>query len=170
MPAKSKAQQRFMGMVHAVKKGELDPSKVSRKVRKAAGSMKSKDAHDFASTKHKGKPEKVKQETKVRSLIRKMVREIMAEDFGGAIPKHKQENRRYLHDLISLRKDVPPEERINAYSHMRSLFFNTSETIPVEEGWLMLGKWQDIHFLELDPGDNVYPQQTRKIICTFIEE
>ena len=53
---------------------------------------------------------------------------------------------------------------------MRTLFFNTSETIPVEEGWLMLGKWQDIHFIELDPGDNVYPQQTRKIICTFIEE
>ena len=53
---------------------------------------------------------------------------------------------------------------------MRTLFFNTSETIPVEEGWLMLGKWQDIHFIELDPGDNVYPLQERKIICTFIEE
>ena len=93
MPAKSKAQQRFMGMVHAVKKGELDPSKVSRKVRKAAGSMKSKDAHDFASTKHKGKPEKVKQETKVKSLIKKMVREIMAEmneSFAGALPKSER--------------------------------------------------------------------------------
>ena len=86
------------------------------------------------------------------------------------LPKHKPENRRYLHDLISLRNDVPIDERINAYSHMRTLFFNTSETIPIENGELMLGKWQDIHFLELDPGDNVYPQQTIKIICTFIEE
>ena len=86
------------------------------------------------------------------------------------LPKHKPENRRYLHDLISLRNDVPQDERINAYSHMRTLFFNTSETVPVEEGWLMLGKWQDIHFIELDPGDNVYPLQERKIICTFIEE
>ena len=31
------------------------------------------------------------------------------------LPKHKPENRRYLHDLISLRNDVPQEERINAY-------------------------------------------------------
>jgi len=41
------------------------------------------------------------------------------------LPKHKPENRRYLHDLISLRNDVPQGERINAYAHMRSLFFNT---------------------------------------------
>ena len=86
------------------------------------------------------------------------------------LPKEKPNNRRYLHDLISLRNDVPPEERINAYAHMRTLFFNTSETIPIEDGKLMLGKWQDIHFIELDPGDKVYPSQERKIICSFIEE
>jgi hypothetical protein len=88
MPSKSKSQQRFMGMVHAYKKGEL--KNASADVKKAAKSMSKKDTKDFASTKHKGKPEKVKQETKVRSLIRKMVREMMAEDFGGALPKHKQ--------------------------------------------------------------------------------
>ena len=86
------------------------------------------------------------------------------------LPKHKPENRRYLHDLISLRNDVPQDERINAYSHMRTLFFNTSETIPVENGELMLGKCQDIHFIELEPGDKVYPLQDRTIICSFIEE
>jgi hypothetical protein len=37
------------------------------------------------------KKKKMKKETKVRQLIKKMVREIMQEDFGGAIPKHKQE-------------------------------------------------------------------------------
>jgi len=86
------------------------------------------------------------------------------------LPKHKPENRRYLHDLISLRNDVPQEERINAYSHMRTLFFNTSETIPIENGNLMMGKWQDIHFIELDPGDQVFPLQERTIICSFIKE
>lgn len=86
------------------------------------------------------------------------------------LPKYKPDNRRYLHDLISLRTDVPEDERINAYSHMRSLFFNTSETIPIENGKLMMGKWQDIHFIELDPGDNISPHQERTIICTFIEE
>jgi hypothetical protein len=56
MPAVSKAQQRFMGMVHAVKKGEM--SAPSPEVAKAASSMKKKDAKDFASTKHKGLPMK----------------------------------------------------------------------------------------------------------------
>ena len=34
MPAKSKAQQRFMGMVHAYKKGELKGSEVSKAIKK----------------------------------------------------------------------------------------------------------------------------------------
>ena len=90
MPASSKSQQRFMGMVHALQKGEISPDSVSGKVRDVAQSIDYDDAEDFASTKHKGKPEKVKQETKVRQLIRKMVREIMSEDFGGAYPKEKR--------------------------------------------------------------------------------
>ncbi len=57
-PAKSKAQQKFFGMVHAEQKGELKDA--SSAVKKAAKSMKKKDAKDFASTKHKGLPEKVK--------------------------------------------------------------------------------------------------------------
>lgn len=59
MPAKSKKQQKFMGMVHAAQKGELENP--SKEVKKAAKSMKKKDAKDFASTKHKGLPEKVKE-------------------------------------------------------------------------------------------------------------
>tara|TARA_B100000519_G_C13939639_1_gene295464 strand:- start:14 stop:466 length:453 start_codon:yes stop_codon:yes gene_type:complete len=86
------------------------------------------------------------------------------------LPKEKPENRRYLHDIISLRNDVPQEERINGYAHMRTLFFNTSETIPVDNGELMLGKWQQIHFIELDPGDQISPLQERTIVCSFIEE
>ena len=58
MPAVSKAQQRFMGMVHAVKKGDMVAP--SPEVAQAAASMKKKDAKDFASTKHKGLPEKKK--------------------------------------------------------------------------------------------------------------
>ena len=49
----------ILGMVHAVQKGELPKSKVGGKVAKAADTMKEKDAEDFASTKHKGLPEKV---------------------------------------------------------------------------------------------------------------
>jgi Protein of unknwon function (DUF3008) len=62
MPAKSKAQQRFMGMVNAVKKGEMKAP--SKEVAKTAKGMTKKAAHDFAATKHKGLPEKVKEARK----------------------------------------------------------------------------------------------------------
>jgi hypothetical protein len=57
--AVSKKQQRFMGMVHAAQKGERPASKEVGKVAKGMGK---KDAEDFAKTKHKGLPEKVKEE------------------------------------------------------------------------------------------------------------
>jgi hypothetical protein len=63
--AKSKKQQRFMGMVHAIHKGELNPDEVGGDVAKAASSMTKTDAEDFASTKHKGLPEKVDERGRV---------------------------------------------------------------------------------------------------------
>jgi hypothetical protein len=62
MPAQSKQQQKFMGMVHALKKGDMDPSDASPELKKAVDSMSSKAAKDYASTQHKGLPKKVKQE------------------------------------------------------------------------------------------------------------
>ena len=59
MPAESKKQQRFFGMVHAVQKGELSPGEVGPAVRKAARNTEYSDAKDIASTKHKNLPEKV---------------------------------------------------------------------------------------------------------------
>ncbi len=59
MPAQSKAQQRFMGMVHAAQKGE-EPA--SPEVAKVAKDMDKSDAKDFASTSHKGLPNHVKKE------------------------------------------------------------------------------------------------------------
>ena len=72
MPSKSKAQQRFMGLVHAYKKGEVPTSKVSKSVKDAAKSMSKKDTEKYASTKHKGLPNKVKKEMlkKLREMIR----------------------------------------------------------------------------------------------------
>ena len=58
--AVSKSQQRFMGMVCAYKKGEMENA--SEEVIKAANGMSKKDACDFAETKHEGLPEKVKEE------------------------------------------------------------------------------------------------------------
>jgi len=56
--ALSKAQQRFMGMVYAVKKGEKP---MSPEVAAAAKGMTKKEAKKYAKTKHKGLPEKVEE-------------------------------------------------------------------------------------------------------------
>ena len=56
--AASKQQQKFMGMVHAMQKGEKVKG-ASSELKKAAKGMSKKDAKDFASTKHKGLPQKV---------------------------------------------------------------------------------------------------------------
>jgi len=80
MPAVSKAQQRFMGMVHAAQKGE-EPA--SPEVAKVAADMKKKDAKDFASTSHKGLPNKKEENIqKIKEIIRKMVRERMIDEMN----------------------------------------------------------------------------------------
>ena len=56
MPAVSKKQQRFFGMVRAAQKGEMENP--SPEVAKVAASAKRSDVKKFASTKHKGLPMK----------------------------------------------------------------------------------------------------------------
>ena len=67
MPAKSIAQQRFMGMVHAEKEGKLDKSKLdpefAAKIERIAESIKAKAAREYAETKHKNLPKKVKEKS-----------------------------------------------------------------------------------------------------------
>ena len=58
--AVSKSQQRFMGMVCAYKKGEMENA--SDEVVEAAKNMSKEDACDFAGTKHDKLPEKVSEE------------------------------------------------------------------------------------------------------------
>ena len=57
--AVSKKQQRFMGMAHAMQKDEKVKG-ASPELKKVAKTMKKSDTEDFASTKQKGLPEKLK--------------------------------------------------------------------------------------------------------------
>jgi secondary thiamine-phosphate synthase enzyme len=77
-------------------------------------------------------------------------------------PEGEHRNVKYLHDMISLRKEVPVDEPINGHSHIRSLFFNSSESIPIKDSKLRLGKWKRVFLVELDPMRN------RELIITFI--
>jgi secondary thiamine-phosphate synthase enzyme len=73
-------------------------------------------------------------------------------------------NAKYLHDMISLREGVGASERINGHSHIRSLFFPGSTSIPVQNGLPLLGEWKKVFFVELDP------IRTREVYLTFVSE
>ena len=60
MPAKSKAQQRLFGMVHAYQKGKLKHAPA--KVREIARHISSDDAKHFAETSHRGLPERKRED------------------------------------------------------------------------------------------------------------
>lgn len=69
----------------------------------------------------------------------------------------------YRHDMIGIR-DVPVNERINGFAHMRQLFFDVSATVPVQDDQILLGKWQSVFLVEFDP------IRDRKIIFTYYGE
>lgn len=50
------------------------------------------------------------------------------------------EDRSYAHDQIDN----------NAHSHLRAVLLGMSESVPIENGHLVLGTWQSILFVELD--------------------
>ena len=61
MPAKSKQQQKFMGIVRAIQKGDVPAGKFSKAAQKAAKSMDKKSVKKYAATKHDDLPKKVKE-------------------------------------------------------------------------------------------------------------
>ena len=62
--AVSQQQQKFMGMAHAMQKGEKIKG-ASAELKKVAKTMKKSDVEDFAATKHEGLPKKVKADKEV---------------------------------------------------------------------------------------------------------
>ena len=63
MPSKSKQQQKFMGIVRSIQKGEAPAGKFSKAAQKAAKSMKKGSVRKYAKTKHDELP--VKKEQKI---------------------------------------------------------------------------------------------------------
>jgi hypothetical protein len=111
MPAQSKAQQRFMGMVHAVQKGDMEAP--SKEVEKAADSMSDKAAKDFASTSHKGLPNKKENMKITKERLKELVKEVMTEESeyqtffqkaldkaGKSIPSMSDEEKKAFFDKV----------------------------------------------------------------------
>ena len=75
MPALSKKQQKFMGIVRSIQKGEQPASKFDKDARDAAKDMKKSSVKKFASTKHKGLPMKKEVLGKLKELIKQELSE-----------------------------------------------------------------------------------------------
>lgn len=61
----------------------------------------------------------------------------------------------YQHDVIDS----------NARSHLKSFLLSSSETLPVKNGKLDLGRWQSVFFVELDG-----PRRARTVTLTMVGE
>lgn len=56
----------------------------------------------------------------------------------------------YLHDDLDRRAGVAPDEPRNGHAHCRQLFVLPACTLLVEDGRLVLGRWQSVFAVELD--------------------
>jgi secondary thiamine-phosphate synthase enzyme len=80
-------------------------------------------------------------------------------DLKAFLQKIAPESDRYLHNDLHLRKNIPPDEPMNAHSHLMAMMLNNSELIPIIDGKLGLGTYQSVLFFELDG-----PRQ-RTVLC-----
>ena len=111
MPAVSKKQQKFFGIVRAIQKGEM--ASTTPETAKVANDMKKKDVKDIASTKHKGLPEKkrVKEEKnfKSRDKILKKVKQIHKHLFKNL---HKGDTSGDVNETMYYKDDPKYRKRI----------------------------------------------------------
>jgi len=113
MPAVSKKQQRFFGMVRAAQKGEMENP--SSEVLDVASDISMKDAKKFAKTKHKGLPEKkvTKEETKPnpygkRAVLKMLIKSVAERERSkaGVTKEDVNEDRQIKKIVKQLRKSV----------------------------------------------------------------
>ena len=165
MPSKSKAQQRYMGMVHACKKSDYKDC-ASKEVEDTARGMKAKDAKDFASTKHKGLPDK-KEKNEMKDLIKQMVREAM-DDMSDASRDYEQEEGQPLEGqelLDALASDI--SDMFKDINGIRPRWLNFSEMSLEELEQLhdqtsqAHGDWWNQERVEMDLDDLAHSKQAQ---------
>ena len=78
---------------------------------------------------------------------------LLLQDMGGVLERLAATAGVYQHNDLSRRTgEMDPDECANGHAHCQHLLLSSSESIPVAEGRLDLGRWQRIFLLELDRG------------------
>ncbi len=75
---------------------------------------------------------------------------LLMADFKRLLERISPCDGQYEHDILERRINIPPDEPRNGHAHCQHLLLSSSESVPVIDGQLSLGKWQRIFLVELD--------------------
>lgn len=142
MPAKSRAQQRFMRIVKSVKDGDKPRSEVSDTVKKAADSLSNKEIEDYLSTNPKNLPDRVDNEEltledKVRKYVKEYVKKIVDEyGLSGTVSNNHIANPSavYKSDGTLINKDTPNGEIEQEKSDIDESFYKLKDEVELGDG------------------------------------
>jgi secondary thiamine-phosphate synthase enzyme len=75
----------------------------------------------------------------------------LLKDLARLLASFAPDDRPYFHNDFTVRwVNLVEDECPNGHAHCQHLVLGTSETIPVADGTLLLGRWQRIFLIELD--------------------
>jgi secondary thiamine-phosphate synthase enzyme len=75
---------------------------------------------------------------------------LLLRDFEGLLERLAPSGAGYHHDDFAQRIDIALDEPINGHAHCRQLLLTGFATLLVEDGDLVLGRWQSVFAVELD--------------------
>jgi secondary thiamine-phosphate synthase enzyme len=76
---------------------------------------------------------------------------LLLEDMCACLERLAPQDLDYRHNDFRIRTvNMTPNESPNGHSHCRHLFLGASETLPVVDGRVALGRWQRLFLIELD--------------------
>ncbi len=75
---------------------------------------------------------------------------LLMADFKRLLDRISPCDGQYDHDQLEQRVDIGPDEPRNGHAHCQHLLLSSSESVPIVDGALSLGRWQRIFLVELD--------------------
>lgn len=88
---------------------------------------------------------------------------LLLKDMTQFLQELAPKDKYYRHNDFSIRTEHMHEDEVpNGHSHCQSLGMGASETVPVIDGELQIGKWQRVFLIELDHS------RKRKVILQLI--
>ena len=76
---------------------------------------------------------------------------LLLADMSKFLENLSPRNGGYQHNDFSIRTvNMNPDESPNGHAHLQHLLLGTSETVPVIDGIMQIGRYQSVFFIELD--------------------